>query len=184
MGNSAREKSRAAVEQNMNSDTVSCVACGAIVPRKKSISDFNLRDEEGRFIRFCFDCNDKFEEALKLTEDPTGQIIPEGTVCELGQKDPFFRMRLSFGEGMPQWKAVPEGDETGGLMVFVRRLNQKQIEKIEGSGSSYRIKVRLKIINKSFNCAFAEPFKEVYQKPAVPEKEGKAETQGIEDKTV
>ena len=159
----AAGRSRHAME---NPPTVRCQNCGKETTKRKALSDFNLRDGAGKFLRFCPECEPAFVKALTTAKDPTGTILPEGTECELGARDPFLRIRLFYPEGQtPEWRVVGEEEENGGLLVFIRKVNEKQIEKVEGL--VYRMKTALKIVSKSASCAFAEPVRVKAQIPKV-----------------
>ena len=131
-----------------------CTGCRKTTLRKDSLSDFKLKDENGKYCRYCKNCEDKFNSILAIIDDPTGVIFDEGVEVDLGDKDPFFKIRFIVDEN-PGWKIIPLDEEVGGLLVFVRKVGP-HMESIKGK----RPKVKTKIIvtKKSTRVAFAEPY--------------------------
>lgn len=143
---------------------VQCVNCGAEISIRDALCNFKLKDKQGQFCRYCPECEDVFNEAVKAVEteeDPTGCVFPVGTVAELGQRDPFFRIRLQVGStgGSYSWQLV-DFEEGSGLMVFIRKITNSQLESMEEQKGFYKLLVPVKIIKKSAKCAFAEPHTE------------------------
>lgn len=146
------------MDERVSSD-VTCANCQKIVSRKNSISDFRLKDEEGRYVRYCLDCEDAFKNAIGTVDDPTGLVFDEGIEVELGDKDPFFRIRFMTSQiqGLaPAWRIVTGEDESGGLLVFVRKVGSFITAPEPGGKPSLTCKV--KITRKSTRVAFAEPY--------------------------
>lgn len=147
------------MDEDRISQDITCVNCGKVVSRRESIVDFRLKDEEGRYVRYCFDCKDAFKKAVGTVDDPTGMIFEEGIEVELGDKDPFFRIRFmtsAIGGLPPAWRIVPLEDETGGLLVFVRKVGSF-IEAAE-PGAPPKLTCKVIITRKSTRVAFAEPY--------------------------
>jgi len=106
-------------------------------------------------------------------DDPTGLVFDEGIEVDLGDKDPFFRIRFFSEEGgMPSWKVVPFDDETGGLLVFVRRVGS--FVSAKDVGGPKHLTCKIIISKKSTRVAFAEPY---IPKPVI---NGEAEEQKSE----
>jgi len=98
-----------------------------------------------------------FKAAVNAVDDPTGLVFDEGVEVDLGDKDPFFRIRFFSEHGeMPSWRVVPPEDETGGLLVFVRRVGSFVAAKAIGGPKHLTCKVV--ITKKSTRVAFAEPY--------------------------
>jgi len=157
---------------NSTDDRVKCASCGKKVVRRESLSDYRLRDAEGKYCRYCFDCRQIFEETINSVEDPSGLVFPPGIEVDLGDKDPFFRIRFVAEAGeAPAWKIVPPGDEAGGLLVFVRKVGNF-IESTEPGKN--RLTCAVVISKKSQRVAFAEPHTETEEEPK--------EEKGVEEK--
>lgn len=152
-------------EENYNEQSiVECVNCGASIAIRNALCNFKLKDKQGQFCRYCSECEEVFKAAVKAIEteeDPTGCVFPAGTIVELGQRDPFFRIRLQVGEtgGSYSWQLV-DFEEGSGLMIFVRKITDNQLESIKDQKAFYRLLVPVKITKKSAKCAFAEPYEE------------------------
>jgi len=176
----SHDRSREAQQRNFGSAMVKCVNCGAQTTRRKSLSDFRLKDEEGKYCRFCLDCSEAFERSLEVINDPTGLLFEKGILVDLGEKDPFFRIRFQASPGeLPKWVVVPSEDETGGLLVFVRKVGS-YIEKSPDGAT--RITSQIIITKKSDRVAFGEPYLSFQKKDESEDeisKESKEETEEI-----
>lgn len=141
----------------MISSKIICVSCKKEVDRKGSLSDHRLKDSGGHYCRFCINCKEVFIKAVNAVDDPTGLVFDEGIEVDLGDKDPFFRIRFFSEEGgMPSWKVVPFDDETGGLLVFVRRVGS--FVSAKEVGGPKHLTCKIVITKKSTRVAFAEPY--------------------------
>ena len=150
-------KLRDVMPTGMISSKITCVSCKREVDRKGSLSDHRLKDSGGHYCRFCQDCKDVFIKAVNAVDDPTGLVFDEGIEVDLGDKDPFFRIRFFSEEGsMPSWKVVPFDDETGGLLVFVRRVGS--FVSAKEAGGPKHLTCKIVITKKSTRVAFAEPY--------------------------
>lgn len=138
-------------------DTVVCSHCGKAVTRSETLCDFRIRNEKGEYCRFCKECGHVLDEAITEVEDVIGLVFPEGTLCDLGTRDPFFRIRLQKkGSEAPQWVIVPPNDNTGGLLVFIRRIGN--LIEMDKEKRFHILKTKVKITKKTEKVAFAEPF--------------------------
>jgi len=136
---------------------VTCCHCGAKAERKDSLCDHRLKDSDGRYCRFCSNCTEVFKAAVNAVDDPTGLVFDEGVEVDLGDKDPFFRIRFFSEHGeMPSWRVVPPEDETGGLLVFVRRVGS--FVAVKEVGGPKHLTCKVVITKKSTRVAFAEPY--------------------------
>lgn len=135
--------------------TVKCCNCGAKVERREALCDYRLKNEEGSYCRFCKKCESTFLKTVEMVDDPTGLIFPEGIEVELGEKDPFFKIKFYADKGeLPSWKTIPHEEDTG-LLVFVRRVGS--YVKADKIGDKPKLTCKVRITKKSTRVAFAEP---------------------------
>lgn len=176
----ARTKSQQAVNST-NIVFVTCAHCNKEVTRRKSFSDFRLKDADNKYIRFCEDCKPFMDEAIRLLHDPTGLIFQGPIEVGLGERDPFFRIKYfaKTEDGTPPgWKVVKFDDETGGLLIFIRKATRFLYKE----GESIFLKCGLKIMRKSQRVGFAEPI--IEEGSAVKETIGEVIEEAKEDSEI
>lgn len=156
---------------------VKCAACGRKVDRGESLCDYRLKNSVGSYCRFCKNCKEIFEKKVLEVDDPVGLVFSEGIEVDLGDKDPFFKIRYyAVEDELPSWKVVPHDEDSGGLLVFVRRVGS--YAKAAAIGDRPQLTCKVKITKKSSRVAFAEPHLE-----EVEETENTAEKFGLENKS-
>ena len=132
-----------------------CFNCGKTVAGEP-LSHHKVKSAEGEFCKFCSECEDVFNHAVKNISDPTGMVFPAGIVLGFGKRDPFFKIQLQYQKGcVPRWEIVSLEDR-GGLVVFLSESN-KYVEQQLGNRNPI-LTVPVKIIKKKDKIAFAIPY--------------------------